>query len=91
MKILKFSVPVVLFVAAILVYSSCYIVDERSQAIILQFGRIVGDKVDTPGLKFKKPLNQKPYMVPKNPLEWDGNKGEIPTTRDISQAINTFI
>jgi len=90
MKIFKYSVPVVLFVAAILVYSSCYIIDERSQAIILQFGKIIGDKIDTPGLHFKKPFIQNPIVYPKNLLEWDGNKGEIPTKNKTYIWVNTF-
>jgi len=90
MKMLKYSIPMVLLVAAILAYSSFYIVDEKSQAIILQFGRIVGDGVTEPGLHFKKPFIQNPMIYPKNLLEWDGNKGEIPTKNKTYIWVDTF-
>jgi modulator of FtsH protease HflC len=47
--------------------------------VITQFGRIVGEPVKEPGLKFKLPFIQKVHVFNKNLLEWDGDPGQIPT------------
>jgi len=65
--------------AAVLVYNAAYKVDETEQVVITQFGRIVGDPKNVPGLKFKIPFIQKANFFPKNLLDWDGDPGQIPT------------
>jgi membrane protease subunit HflC len=45
---------VLLFIVAIIVSQSLFIVDERDQAILLQLGRPVAE-LKTPGLKDKVP------------------------------------
>lgn len=64
---------------ALFVYLSVFIVDEREQAVVTQFGKIVGDPHIEPGLKFKVPLIQKVTFFPKNLQAWDGEPGQIPT------------
>jgi membrane protease subunit HflC len=66
-----------------------YTVDEREQAIILQFGKPVGVKTE-PGLKVKLPFIQTVTFFPKNLLEWDGNPGQIPTGDKTFIEIDTF-
>lgn len=66
-----------------------YTVDEREQAIILQFGKPVG-VVTEPGLKFKLPFIQKARFFPKVLLEWDGDPGQIPTKDKTFISIDTF-
>jgi len=71
-----------IIIAAILLfilYQSFYIVDETKQVILTQFGKVIGEPVTSPGLKFKIPFIQKPNYFAKNLLEWDGDPGEIPT------------
>lgn len=60
-------------------YMSVFIVDEREQAVVTQFGKIVGKPHIEPGLKFKMPLIQKVTFFPKNLQAWDGEPGQIPT------------
>jgi membrane protease subunit HflC len=70
---------VLLLAAGILVYDSAFTVSETDQVVITQFGRIVGEAIREPGLKFKLPFLQKAHFFNKNILEWDGEPGQIPT------------
>jgi membrane protease subunit HflC len=63
----------------IIIRSGFYVVQEPEQVIITQFGKPVGDPVDTPGLKFKLPLIQKIHRFDKRFLEWDGDANQLPT------------
>ncbi len=56
-----------------------YTVQEGQQAIILQFGKVVGDPVTEAGLHFKIPLVQKVLVFEKRLMIWDGDPEEIPT------------
>jgi len=70
---------ILLIVAAVMVYDSAFTVNETEQVVITQFGRIVGEAIKDPGLKFKLPFIQKAHVFNKNILEWDGEPGQIPT------------
>jgi membrane protease subunit HflC len=69
----------VVLVLVIVAFGSFYVVSEYEQVIITQFGRPVGDPVDTPGLKFKIPMIQKVNRFEKRFLEWDGDPNQLPT------------
>ena len=70
---------ILLIAAAVMVYDSAFTVNETEQVVITQFGRIVGEAIKDPGLKFKLPFIQKTHIFNKNILEWDGEPGQIPT------------
>jgi len=70
---------ILLIAAAVMVYDSAFTVSETEQVVITQFGRIVGEPIRDPGLKFKLPFIQKAHVFNKNILEWDGEPGQIPT------------
>jgi membrane protease subunit HflC len=70
---------ILLIAATVIVYDSAFTVSETEQVVITQFGRIVGDAIKDPGLKFKLPFIQKAHSFNKNILEWDGEPGQIPT------------
>jgi membrane protease subunit HflC len=76
-------------VLVVLVGQPFYTVDERNQALILQFGKPVGVETE-PGLKFKLPFIQKVKTFPKVLLEWDGDPGQIPTKDKTFISIDTF-
>ena len=50
---------VVLAIVAFVLSQTLYVVNEKEQVIITQFGEPVGEAVITPGLKFKTPFLQK--------------------------------
>lgn len=70
---------VVVVLAAILIGNSVYVVQEQEQIVITQFGKPVGDPVNTPGLKFKTPFIQAVNRFDKRFLEWDGSPNQLPT------------
>ncbi len=78
MKI-KTSLIVVIIALGFVAFNSIYTVTEIEQVVITQFGRIVGEPVKEPGLKFKLPFIQNVHVFNKNLLEWDGDPGQIPT------------
>jgi membrane protease subunit HflC len=70
----------ILGVAAVIVLSaSAYIVGEAEQAVILQFGRPIGEAVDRAGLHFKMPFVQEVKRFDRRILSWDGDPNQIPT------------
>ncbi len=74
---------------AILGYTMIYTVDETEQVVITQFGKIVGDAIKEPGLKVKLPY-QKVNVFKKNLLDWDGEKGQIPTEEKTFIWVDSF-
>lgn len=68
-----------LAVVGVVAYSSAFVVREGQQALITQFGRIVGEPITEAGLKWKLPLIQEVRYFDKRILEWDGEPNSIPT------------
>ena len=73
----------------IMVSSSFYVVDIKSQCVITQFGRPV-KVVQQPGLKFKTPFVQKAKFFEKRIIEWDGEPSDILTRDKENIGINTW-
>lgn len=80
---------VVLALALILGFASMYTVDEAEQAIVLQFGRPVGDPIVDPGLHFKLPFIQEVRRFDKRLLSWDGDPNQIPTRGEQFISVDT--
>lgn len=80
---------IIIMVIAGLGYFSVYTVDETEQVVITRLGKIVGEGKAEPGLKFKLPID---YVnrFPKTLLEWDGERGEIPTKNKNYISVDTF-
>ncbi len=73
------AIVVVLIIIGAGLFSAVYTVDETEQVVITQFGRVIGDPVLEPGLKFRMPFIQRVNVFPKNIQAWDGDPGQIPT------------
>ena len=73
----KLVILVVAVVAILFVFTAAYVVDETEQAVVTQFGKVVGEPKKEPGLYFKIPFIQNATYFPKNLLEWDGDPGQI--------------
>ena len=61
------------------VFLSAFVVDETEQVVVTQFGRVIGEPITEPGLRFRIPFIQHVNYFPKNLLQWDGSPGQIPT------------
>lgn len=84
------TIAIVAVVAIIIIVSSSfYVVDIKSQCVITQFGRPV-KVVKEPGLKFKTPFIQKAKFFEKRIIEWDGEPSDILTRDKENIGINTW-
>ncbi|MGB8703748.1 MAG: protease modulator HflC [Gillisia sp.] len=81
---------IILVVLLILISSSFYMVNEKEQVVITQFGRPVGNAVTTPGVNFKIPFIQTANVFDKRYLEWDGDPNQIPTKDKKFIFIDTY-
>ena len=90
MNNIKIGILAAVAIVVMLFFGSAYVVDETEQVVVTQFGRIVGDAVKEPGLKFKIPFIQKANYFPKNLLEWDGDPGQVPTKDKTYIWVDTF-
>jgi membrane protease subunit HflC len=79
-----------LIVFAMIFFLSAYTVDETEQAVITQFGKVIGNPKIEPGLYFRVPLIQQINKFPKNLQEWDGDPGQIPTLDKTYIWVDTF-
>lgn len=87
---LKSLLIIIAIVAVVLLYNAAFTVNETEQVVITQFGRIIGEPIKDPGLKFKIPFIQKANFFPKNLLNWDGDPGQIPTLDKTFIWVDTF-
>lgn len=81
---------VVVIIAVIALFLSAYVVDETKQVVITQFGKVVGEPVTEPGLRFKLPIVQKATYFPKNLQDWDGSPSQVPTYEKTYIWMDTF-
>ena len=70
---LKTTFIVLTVLIIIVLNSALYSVEEGQQAIVVQFGRPVGDTVTEAGLYFKLPFVQEVRRFEKRLLIWDGD------------------
>jgi len=75
----KFLVPVgaLVVVVLIVVFSSLFVVHQTEQALVLQFGKPVGEPIREPGLKFKLPLVQNVVFYDKRILYLEPSAEEV--------------
>lgn len=86
----KGFIIVFIIVILLLLSGGVYTVDETKQVVVTQFGKLVGEPIRTPGLKFKIPFIQNVNPFPKNLQEWDGDPGQIPTLDKTFIVVDTF-
>lgn len=86
----KGFIIIIAVIACLLVFTSAYIVDETEQVVVTQFGKVMGETKQAPGLYFKVPFIQQANYFPKNLLHWDGDPGQIPTLDKTYIWVDTF-
>ena len=90
MKLNKLILIIIIIAILIIISSALYILDERQQAIITQFGDPVGGAITNAGLHLKVPIIQIVHYFEKRTLEWDGEPKQIPTSDKRYIWIDTF-
>ena len=76
---LNIGFGVLVLVIVVVLSGTFYTLQEGEQAVIVQFGRPVGDPVTEAGLHVKLPLIQEARLFEKRLLIWDGDPNQIPT------------
>lgn len=80
MKNIVVAVIVILMLLVLAALSGAvFVVAETEQVIITQFGKPVGEPINTPGLKLKMPFIQDAHAFERRFLEWQGDPNQIPT------------
>jgi len=72
-------IAILVLAGIILFFQSTFIVDEKEQVVITQFGKPVGQAIVDPGMQFKTPFIQKANFFEKRYMEWDGDPNQVPT------------
>ena len=85
-KIFKIIIPILV----VLLFNCMFIVNEKEQVVITQFGRPIGKTIIKAGLKVKIPFVHTVLKFDKRILEWDGAVNEIPTKDNKYILIDTF-
>jgi membrane protease subunit HflC len=83
-------VAVGLVLAVVILASAAFVVDERQQVVITQFGAPVGTPIVRPGIHFKVPFVQEAHFFDKRFLEWNGNPNQMPTKDKRLILVDTF-
>ena len=78
-NLLKISAGVAVLALGVALLGSFYTLEEGQQAVIVQFGRPVGEPVTEAGLHGKLPFIQEVRRFEKRILVWDGDPNQIPT------------
>ena len=81
---------ILLFLIFIIISNSVFIINEKEQAIITQFGKPIGSSITEAGLRFKLPLVHTVIKFDNRYLEWDGAVNEIPTKDNKYILVDTF-
>ncbi len=83
-----YNIIIMLFVFFLI--NSVFLINEKEQAIITQFGKPIGSTIVESGLKFKVPFIHTVLRFDRRILEWDGSVNEIPTKDNKYILIDTF-
>ncbi|MFK7899346.1 MAG: protease modulator HflC [Cyclobacteriaceae bacterium] len=76
------KVTIYIVIAVVLLFAfntASFVVDEKEQVVITQFGKPVGEAFTEPGIYFKIPVIQKANYFEKRYMEWDGDPNQVPT------------
>ncbi len=79
-----------LAVVAFLAINSLFIVDERQRALVLQFGQVRGDPVETPGLYLKAPFIQNVVYYEDRILPLETSPLEVTPLDDRRLVVDAF-
>lgn len=75
----KVAIIAISVIIGIVLYSGLYTLEEGRQAIVVQFGRPIGQPVTEAGLHIKLPFIQEVRRFEKRLLVWDGDPNQVPT------------
>lgn len=74
----------------LLIFQAVYVVDGTEQAVVTQFGKIVGEPKILSGPHWKIPFVQQVVLYPKTRLKWNNQPELIPTSEKTYLLVDTF-
>ncbi|MBQ4574735.1 MAG: protease modulator HflC [Clostridia bacterium] len=89
-KVLKIIIPIILVIAAVVFFSSCYTVAENEYACIVRFSKIE-NTVSEAGLKFKIPFIDSIRKFPKTIMLYDIPPSEVLTSDKKNMTVDSYI
>lgn len=90
------SILLIALAGVIIIASSAYTVNQTEQVFITEFGKPVGNPINSDpakneaGLHWKKPFIQQVNRIEKRMLEWDGPATEMPTRDKLYITVDNF-
>lgn len=81
---------IVLGVVGLVASQALFIVSEKEQVIITQFGEPIGEAITEPGLNVKVPFLHKANYFERRFLEWDGDPNQVPTKDKVFIFVDTY-
>ncbi len=97
MKLTSLVITAIIFVGGFIIISSClYTVDQTEQVFITEFGKPVGDPINSnpakneAGLHWKIPFIQQVNRIEKRILGWDGPATEMTTRDKLYVSVDNF-
>ena len=81
---------IVLGVIGLVASQALFIVSEKEQVIITQFGEPIGEAITEPGLNVKIPFLHKANFFERRYLEWDGDPNQVPTKDKVFIFVDTY-
>ncbi len=94
---MKFIISLIVLGALVIVFiSSAFTVSENEQIFVTEFGKPVGNPINSnpeinqAGLHFKKPFIQQVNRIEKRTLAWDGPATEMPTKDKLYITVDNF-
>jgi membrane protease subunit HflC len=79
MKTKSIIILITVIIILIGLNSGVFIVQEKDQVVVTQFGRPVGEAIIEPGMYFKLPLIQVANYFERRYMEWNGDPNQVPT------------
>jgi membrane protease subunit HflC len=79
MKTKSILLAIIVIVIIIGLSGSAFIVQEKDQVVITQFGKPIGEAIILPGVYFKVPFIQVANYFEKRYMEWNGDPNQVPT------------
>ncbi|GAB5409746.1 MAG: protease modulator HflC [Balneolaceae bacterium] len=89
-KLTGITLAIVLGVLGLIASQALYIVSEKEQVIITQFGEPIGEAITEPGLNIKIPFLHTANYFEKRYLEWDGDPNQVPTKDKVFIFVDTY-
>ncbi|TVQ58487.1 MAG: protease modulator HflC [Rhodobacteraceae bacterium] len=77
-------------IALFLLANALFIVDERQRALVLQFGRVVGEPIETPGLRVKIPFIQNVAFFENRIMPLETTQLEVTPLDDRRLVVDAF-